>query len=347
MLLLQKKEMAFQSNFQLRDYNTFGIQANCKEFFNYSTDEALFDFIRLRKEISETSFFVLGGGSNVIFANDYNGLIIHPETKGRKVVYSTNDAIYVEAQAGEIWDDFVAWTLENQAYGLENLSHIPGTVGASAVQNIGAYGAEASNFIHRVKFLHIESGDIQYITNEACCFGYRESIFKHLLSNKAIILSVVYKLSKKPLINSSYADVEAFLSDNNIINPSPEDIRKAIVSIRKKKLPEPNEIGSVGSFFKNPVVDFNEFSRLQSDFPEIKYFPAGRNYKLAAGWLIDKCGLKGFIHKGAAVHQNQALILINKVNATGADVVQLATIIQESVYQKFGVKLEPEAIILK
>ena len=338
--------MTLENDYNLKKLNTFGIEARCNTFFEYSTDEELFDFIRLHKNDSDFKFFVLGGGSNVLFTKDFDGTIIHPATKGRKIVYETADNIFVEAQAGEIWDEFVEWCITKKAYGLENLSYIPGTVGASAVQNIGAYGAEARQFIHRVKFLHLDSGDIQYMSNEACCFGYRESIFKHLLKGKAIILSVVYKLSKHPSINRSYTDVEKYLTDNKITNPSPADIRSAIIDIRRKKLPEVSETGSAGSFFKNPVVDAETFKALQEKFPEIKYFTAGANFKLAAGWLIDQCGLKGFQHKGAAVHKNQALILINAGNATGNDVVELSKIVQDKVFEKFGVKLEPEAIII-
>lgn len=338
--------MKLEHDYSLQEYNTFGIDAQCKTFFEYSNDEELFEFVRLHKDDKDFNFFILGSGSNILFTKDFDGTIIHPATKGKKIVYETDDNIFVEAQAGEIWDEFVEWCIENKAYGLENLSYIPGTVGASAVQNIGAYGAEARQFIHRVKFLHLDSGDIQYMSNEACCFGYRESIFKHLLKGKAIILSVVYKLSKHPAINRSYADVEKYLTDNNITNPSPANIRAAIIDIRRKKLPEVTEIGSAGSFFKNPVVDAATFNKMKEKFPEIKYFSTGSNFKLAAGWLIDQCGLKGFQHKGAAVHKNQALILINAGNATGNDVLELSRIVQDKVHEKFGLKLEPEAIII-
>lgn len=338
--------MKLERDYSIKNHNTFGIDARCSTFFEYETDEELFDFVRQHGKDEDFRFMILGGGSNIVFSKDYNGIIIHPETKGKKIVYETNDNIFVEAQAGEIWDEFVEWCIANKAYGLENLSYIPGTVGASAVQNIGAYGAEARQFIHRVKFLHLDSGDIQYMSNEACCFGYRESIFKHLLKNKVIILSVVYKLSKRPTINRSYADVEKYITDNNISAPSPSDIRKAIIDIRRKKLPEVSETGSAGSFFKNPVVDAGTFAKLKEKFPEIKFYTVGDNFKLAAGWLIDQCGLKGFRHNGAAVHKNQALILINAENATGNDVVELSKIVQEKVYDKFGVKLDPEAIII-
>ena len=338
--------MKLENDYNLLNYNTFGIQAKCKTFFEYDTDNELFDFVRLQKDNKDFKFFVLGGGSNILFTKDFDSTIIHPATKGKTVVYENGNNIFVEAQAGEIWDEFVEWCITNKAYGLENLSYIPGTVGASAVQNIGAYGAEARQFIHRVKFLHLDSGDIQYMSNEACCFGYRESIFKHLLKGKAIILSVVYKLSKVPNINRSYADVEKYLTDNKINNPTPADIRNAIIDIRRKKLPEVSETGSAGSFFKNPVVSAETFNALKAQFPEIKYFTAGSNFKLAAGWLIDQCGLKGFQHKGAAVHKNQALILINASKATGNDVLELSNIVRDKVFSKFGINLEPEAIII-
>ena len=338
--------MRLEQGYCLQKYNTFGINAKCNTFFEYTVDSELFDFIRLRRNDGDFNFFVLGGGSNVVFSKDFDGTIIHPATKGKKVIYETDESIFVEAQAGEIWDEFVEWCIGCNAYGLENLSYIPGTVGASAVQNIGAYGAEARQFIHRVKFLHLDSGDIQYISNEACCFGYRESIFKHLLKNKAIILSVVYKLSKQAKANRSYADVEKYLSEHEISNPSPADIRNAIISIRRQKLPEVSEMGSAGSFFKNPIVNAETFNILKNKFPEIKYFMSGSDYKLAAGWLIDQCGLKGFRHNGAAVHRNQALILVNAGNATGADVIELSHIVREKVLEKYGIELEPEAIIL-
>jgi len=338
--------MRLEQGYCLQKYNTFGINAKCNTFFEYAVDSELFDFIRLKRNDENFNFFVLGGGSNVLFSKDFDGTIIHPATKGKTVVYENDSSIFVEAQAGEIWDEFVEWCIENKAYGLENLSYIPGTVGASAVQNIGAYGAEARQFIHRVKFLHLDSGDIQYMSNEACCFGYRESIFKHLLKNKAIILSVVYKLSKQAKPNRSYADVEKYLSEHEISNPSPTDIRNAIISIRRQKLPEVSEMGSAGSFFKNPIVNAETFNILKNKFPEIKYFMSGTDYKLAAGWLIDQCGLKGFRHNGAAVHRNQALILVNAGNATGTDVIELSQIVKNKVLEKYGIELEPEAIIL-
>jgi UDP-N-acetylmuramate dehydrogenase len=338
--------MKLEQDYCLQKYNTFGINAKCNTFFEYDKDAELFDFIRLHRNDKDFKFFILGGGSNILFTKDFEGTIIHPATKGKNIVYENGDNIFVEAQAGEIWDEFVDWSIANKAYGLENLSYIPGAVGASAVQNIGAYGAEARQFIHRVKFLHLDSGDIQYMSNEACCFGYRESIFKHLLKGKAIILSVVYKLSKSPNINRTYADVENYLTENSISNPSPADIRNAIIAIRRKKLPEVSETGSAGSFFKNPVVNAETFNTLKTKFPDIKYFTAGNDYKLAAGWLIDQCGLKGFQHNGAAVHKNQALILINTGNATGNDVLELSEIVREKVSDKFGVELNPEAIII-
>mgnify|MGYP004451838079 CR=1 FL=1 len=184
------------------------------------------------------------------------------------------------------------------------------------------------------------------MSNEACCFGYRNSIFKHLLNGKVIILSVVFKLNKNANVNSKYADVERYLNENSISNPTPAEIRNAVINIRKNKLPEPSEIGSAGSFFKNPVVDKEFFDNIQRHFPEIKFYPAGKDFKLAAGWLIDQCGLKGYEHNGAAVHKKQALILINNGGATGKDVVELSETIQNKVLEKFGVKLEPEAIIL-
>lgn len=338
--------MKLEHNYELKQYNTFGISAKCNLFFEYSTDDELFSFIREHKSYFETPFFILGGGSNVVFTKDYNGMIVHPATKGKKIVYENGDSVFVEAQAGEIWDEFVDWTINNGCLGLENLSYIPGTVGASAVQNIGAYGAEAGKFIHRVKFLHLDSGDIQYISAEACCFAYRESIFKKLLNGKAIILSVVYKLSKTPHINKEYADVEKYLAENNIADPSPKDIRNSIIDIRRKKLPEPSEIGSAGSFFKNPVISAQGFEILKQKFEDIKYFPAGINYKIAAGWMIDKCGFKGFKLGNAGVHKNQALILVNLGNAEGKEVVKLAETIQQKVFDTFGIMLEPEAIII-
>ena len=316
-------------------------------FLEYDNDSDMIEYVNSHYDkFKQVKHLVIGEGSNVLFSNDYYGMVIHPKTEYLDIVGEDNDFIYVNAASGIIWDDFVAKTLEMGAFGLENLSLIPGTVGASAVQNIGAYGAEAGDFIKEVKFIHLCSKEVRTLSSHECNFSYRNSAFKNELNNEVLILSVQFKLNKKFSANIGYSDLLNHFGDNKDI--SALDVRNAVIEIRNSKLPDPKIIGNAGSFFKNPIVCLDEFDKLLKKFPDLRYYKVGENeYKLAAGWLIDKCGLKGFEHNGAAVHEKQALVLVNKNgSASGQDIKNLAYIIREKVDEKFGVVLEPEVIFV-
>lgn len=339
--------MEIKRNYCLKQYNTFGVDFTASVFLEYDNDNEIIEYVNSHYDkFKQVKHFVIGEGSNLLFSSDYYGMIIHPMTKYLDVVGEDNDFIYINAASGIIWDDFVAKTLEMGAFGLENLSLIPGTVGASAVQNIGAYGAEAGSFINEVSALDLYSKKIIKLNSQECKFSYRNSVFKSDLCNDVLILSVQFKLHKKFSANIGYADLLNHFGDRD--NISAVELRNAVINIRNEKLPDPKQIGNAGSFFKNPVVGKEKLDSLLRVFSDLRYYIVGDNeFKLAAGWLIDKCGLKGFEHNGAAVHEKQALVIINKDgNATGQDIKNLAYIIKEKVAEKFDVILEPEVIFV-
>lgn len=330
------------NNFSLKKFNTFGIDASTKIFFSFSKNEELIDFLANNFN-SKLPFYILGGGSNILFTKDFEGTIIHPETKGITIVEESDNDVFVEAQAGEIWDDFVEWTVSHNLHGIENLSFIPGTVGASPVQNIGAYGVEAGNCIYKVHCLSIENQTEKIFTQSECKFGYRDSIFKHEYAQKYIVTSVVYKLQKDAPFNLKYGSL------TNCIDPQSatlQIVRDGIINVRKTKLPDPKEIGSAGSFFKNPIIPTLQADALKQKFPEMVTYAAPNGTKIAAGWLIDSLGLKGFSIGGAMVHDKQALVLTNKGNATSNDVVELAQYIQKQVQETYEIEIVPEVIYL-
>ncbi len=333
-------------NYCLRDNNTFKISAKAKRFISFDNTSEFVDFANRNRDIFNNKFLITGEGSNILYTSDFDGTVIHPETKGFSVLSKEGDYIYIKADAGIVWDDLVAKTIEVNAYGLENLSLIPGTVGASVVQNVGAYGAEAGDFTHSVEYLCLTDFEIKTLKKEECLFAYRNSIFKNELKNKAIVLSVIYKLNKKAVCNAKYADIQRFFDESETLTP--EKIRTAVIEIRNKKLPDPDLTGNAGSFFKNPIIEKQQFIRLQTEHPEVRYYELpDEKYKIAAGWLIDQCNLKGFEHNGAAVHENQALVLINKSGDINGNTVQeLSNIIREKVKSKYGILLEPEVIIM-
>ncbi|MCK9255639.1 MAG: UDP-N-acetylmuramate dehydrogenase [Bacteroidales bacterium] len=334
-------------NCSIKQYNTFGIDVKASVLIEYEHDEEIIRFIVSHQDkCRQVKHLILGEGSNLLFRDDFYGLIIHPVGKKLDLVNEDENYIYIKASAGYIWDDFVEDTLNSKAFGLENLSLIPGTVGASAVQNIGAYGSEAKDFIFELEYLDLDSHEIKILKNSECKFAYRTSIFKNDLKNKALILNVTFKLLKFPNINCDYADIQKYF--NNKTNITAKDIREAVINIRNIKLPDPKKFGNAGSFFKNPIINQEKFEILREKHEDLRFYSlADGNYKLAAGWMIDKLGLKTFTHKGAAVHENQALVLINKTGkATGKDICELAEIIKEKVYQNFEIELEPEVIYI-
>ena len=331
-------------NYSLKAHNTFKLDVYASAFYEYDTESQIIDFID-KGHLTGKEFLVLGSGSNILFTGNFEGLVIHPKTYGISIVNESKDKIEVCVSAGEIWDDFVQWAVNKNYYGIENLSMIPGTVGASAIQNIGAYGSEVSDLITEVKYIDITDKKIYTINNKDCEFSYRNSIFKTKLKNKVIILSVNFQLQKSGSLNCEYTGIPEALSCFK--NPGLKEMRQSIINIRNSKLPAPEDIGNAGSFFKNPVTDNDTYQKLKKDFPDIKaFYENNSKIKIAAAWLIEKCGLKNYEHYGASVYEKQPLIIINKNNATGKAIFEFSEIIRKKVFEKFGLNLEPEVIIL-
>lgn len=330
-------------NFSLKKYNTFGIDVEARHFFSYDTDEELVEFL-LHDFDKSLPYFILGGGSNLLLTGAYEGTIIHPETKGIVIIKEDADTVFVSVAAGEIWDDFVAWAVSHNFYGIENLSYIPGTVGASPVQNIGAYGAEAGDCISSVVCLSIDSAQEVILSKEDCHFGYRDSVFKHEKAGQYIVTHVIFKLSKKVSFNIQYGSLSSHIDAKTA---TLQTVRDTIIQVRKNKLPDPLEIGSAGSFFKNPVISEQNARELLATYPNMVHYPTGDGFiKIAAGWLIDSLGLRGYQYGGAQVYEKQALVLVNTGSATGSDVVHLSQYIQDRVKEVYGIDISPEVIFI-
>lgn len=339
--------MLLKENFSLLRHNTFGIDAYCRLFIEYSDISELKEALKKVKEM-HIPMLHIGGGSNLLFTKDYEGVVLHAGSKNIKKIKETEDNIYIEADAGVVWDEFVEWTIKHGSFGLENLSLIPGEVGASAVQNIGAYGIEVCQYIDRVKTLEVATEKYHEFKNEECNYGYRHSIFKGELYGKHIVTSVVYKLSKVFTPHLEYGALKTQFEKHNLNakDITAQQLRKLIIDIRNEKLPNPNDIGSAGSFFMNPIVSEEKFVALYQQYPTIPHYPAKNGIKLSAGWLIDQAGWKGKKFKNAGVYEKQALVLVNNGGATGDDVVQLAQSIQKDILEKFGINIKPEAIYI-
>ncbi len=287
----------------------------------------------------------MGGGSNIVFTQDFPGLVIRMGMNGIDIVADNDDFTFVCAAAGENWQDLVLWTLDRKLGGLENLSLIPGSVGAAPIQNIGAYGVEAKDYIHSLRAYDFHTGEVITMHNLDCLFGYRDSIFKQGLQGRVIVLDVTFALPKKWQANMHYTDVQRKLAERGVCDPSARDISEAVIEIRTDKLPDPSKIGNAGSFFKNPLVTAKQRNVMQSIFPGlVSYKQSDSTYKLAAGWLIDQCGWKGRSQGAVGVYEKQALVLVNLGGATGVDIVRLAHAIQTDVLDRFGVELEPEPV---
>jgi UDP-N-acetylmuramate dehydrogenase len=337
--------MHIQQDFPLLHYNTFGINAKAKQFVSVSTlDELRSVFLEHPKEPK----FILGGGSNMLLTQDIEALVIHIDLKGKEVLSETEDSVIVRGMAGENWHEFVIWTLENNFGGLENMSLIPGNVGTTPVQNIGAYGKEIKdNFVSCLAF-NRHTLELKTFSNTDCEFGYRESIFKNKVKDQYIIISVDFCLQKAPhQIHTAYGDIQAELAKNNCTNPTIQDVSKAVIAIRQSKLPDPKELGNSGSFFKNPVVLKTDFAPIHAKFPEMKFFEVSpTEVKVPAGWLIEQCGFKGKRFGDAGIHKNQALVLVNYGQATGKEIAELAQRIQAKVFETFGIRIEAEVNII-
>ena len=331
----------FSENYSLKKHNTFGIDAKAKFFFEFTESEDLSVFLSSNETWKDEKFYVLGEGSNTLFLDDFDGLVIHPNIPGMYPVNEDRQHIFMEAGAGENWDDFVKYTVDYGLGGIENLSLIPGTVGAAPVQNIGAYGQEIQHVIEKVKAFDLDKNEAVEFTAEECEFGYRNSIFKRQLKNRVIITSVVFRLSKFPQFVLTYEKVEDKV--NELGGTDLHNIRQAVIDIRTSKLPDVKELGNAGSFFKNPEVDEAFAQNLMDEFDGIPVYPAGNGkIKIAAGWLIDQLGWKGHRESDAGVHEKQALVLVNYGNATGNQLYDLSERIRQSVNKKFGVFLERE-----
>ncbi len=333
-----------QKNVNLKPFNTFGIEAFAAGFAQFSSISDL-------KSILENNYLnqllILGGGSNVLLTKDFDGLVLKNEIKGFKIIDETEESIIIEAGAGENWHEFVMKCIDNGFAGVENLSLIPGSVGASPMQNIGAYGVEIKDVFHHLSAFHIESQEMHTFDKEACQFGYRESVFKTIYKGQYVICSVAFELSKSPKINTSYGAIESELKSKKIIEPTIRDVSNAVISIRQSKLPDPKVIGNAGSFFKNPVVEESLVQQIQVNYPDVPNYPAsvGRR-KLAAGWLIEQAGWKGKTFDTFGVHNLQALVLVNYGGSSGNQVYNLSSEIINSIEEKFGVTLEREVNIL-
>jgi len=331
----------FLENYSLKPHNTFGIDATAKYFFEFTEAEDLDVFLESNSSWQEEKILLLGEGSNILFLTDFDGLVIHPNIPGVEVVNEDRQNVWIEAGAGENWDEFVNYCVGYQFGGVENLAFIPGTVGAAPVQNIGAYGQEVANVIEKVKGYDLKKRQVVEYTNAGCQFSYRSSIFKSQLKGEFIILSVTFKLDKFPEFQLNYKTLEQKVAEHGEINL--ENIRQAITEIRTEKLPEVTEIGSAGSFFKNPVVAAEKAKELEIQFPEMPVYTTGEEtVKLAAGWLIEKAGWKGYRKGDLGVHEKQALVIVNYGNVTGQEIFNLSEAIKKSVLEKFGVELERE-----
>lgn len=327
-------------NVSLKVFNTFGIDVRASRLANISSEDDL-------KAIGSGQHVrVLGGGSNVLLTEEVTCLLLRNVMKGIRLVQEDEDSVIVKVASGEMWHEWVLYSVANNWGGLENLSLIPGTVGAAPIQNIGAYGAEAKDCISRVTYWDFEQRVMVNLSNESCRFGYRDSIFKHELKDRAFIVSVEFRLSKHPTINTRYGAVSETLGEMGITQPTIVDVSQAVTRIRQSKLPDPAVNGNAGSFFKNPEIPAAQYGELKQQYPDIQGYPGLQGMiKVPAGWLIEQCGWKGKALGNAGVHSRQALVLVNLGGVTGAEVLALSTAIMNDVYDRFGIRLEREVQI--
>ena len=332
--------MKRQENYSLLGHNTFGMDVRAALFVEYDTVDELRAFLQTGDLARHERYIHIGGGSNLLFAGDYGGVVMHSAVRTLEVVENANDHVLVRVGSGYVWDDFVAYCVRQGWAGVENLSAIPGEVGASAVQNIGAYGVEVKDVIIRVEAMALD-GTSRTFTNEECHYGYRDSIFKHELRGEYIITHVVYRLEKTPTYRLDYGDLRARVEASG--EPTLQAVRDAVTAIRDSKLPDPKVLGNAGSFFTNPVVPRSQYEALKEQYPNIPSYPIDDEFvKVPAGWLIDSAGWKGRALGRAAVHDRQALVLVNLGGATGQEVMTLAERICEDIYNKYGIRITPE-----
>jgi len=336
--------MLIKENVSLKEFNTFGIEASAR-FMGELTDEG--DLEKILKQFNlPLRLLILGGGSNVLFSGDFEGLVIKNNIFGRELLREDQEYVWVRLGAGENWHQVVLWAIHHGWGGIENLSLIPGTVGAAPMQNIGAYGVELCTVFERLEAIDLDTLKTESFETNDCQFGYRYSVFKGPLKNRYMITRVVLRLHKNPVFNTSYGAVAQTLDSQGIKELSLKAVSDAIISIRESKLPDPRQIGNAGSFFKNPTVSEAVFKNLKTAYTNIPSYPTVDGYKIPAGWLIEQCQWKGFRRGAIGVHKHQALVLVNHGGGQGKDLVELSFEIQESVDRKFGIKLAPEVNIV-
>ena len=334
-------------NVPLRAYNSFGVEATAR-YFCRVTDEDQFKSLLQTEVYKNEKVLILGGGSNILFTRDFDGLVIKTDIKGIHVVDETEDAVQVKAMSGEMWHELVVHCVNHQWGGIQNLSLIPGSTGAAPIQNIGAYGVELKEVIKEVSGIDRITGEEKTFQNHECAFGYRESIFKHQLKEKFFISSITLSLTKKNhIINTNYGAIKETLKEMNIIEPTLKSISDAVIHIRKSKLPDPTQLGNAGSFFKNPIISLSHYQSLQKEYGAIPgYHSVNQEVKVPAGWLIEQCGWKGKRINDIGVHAHQALVIVNYGNGIGEEIFQLAMKIISSVKEKFYIILTPEVNII-
>ncbi|CAN5143423.1 UDP-N-acetylmuramate dehydrogenase [soil metagenome] len=337
-------------NFSLKQFNTFGIDASAQYFSTFNSVEQLEELLEFKNTITDNTIvnpFILGGGSNILLTKNVDGLVLKNEIKGIDKIGADGEDVFIKAGAGENWHQMVMYCINNNFAGMENLSLIPGNVGASPMQNIGAYGVELKDVFYELEAFHLNEKKLVKFKLDDCQFGYRESVFKRKLKNQFVITNVTYRLSKVPRFNTSYGAIEQELQAMGIQTLSIQAVSQAVINIRRSKLPDPAVIGNAGSFFKNPEIDQQQFEELKKSFPNVVGYALNNGkVKLAAGWLIEQCGWKGYRKGDAGCHAKQALVLVNYGNATGDEILKLSEAIIYSVKQKFEVLLEREVNII-
>ena len=334
--------MKIQQQVSLRHFNTFGLEAEARYFAEPQSVEELMDLLKDNSYI-QVPKFILSGGSNVLFTKNVDALVIHPNIKGIEKIKEDETFVWIDAGGGEVWQDLVNYCVNNNYAGIENMSLIPGTVGAAPMQNIGAYGVEVKDVIETVSAVCISTAELRIFSKEECQFGYRESVFKKELKGQYIITGVVFKLKKSPDFNIEYGDIKKTLAEMNVENLSIKAISDAVIRIRQSKLPDPAVIGNAGSFFKNPEIDLLKYELLRESFPEMPGYPVGPGkVKVPAGWLIEQAGWKGYREGQIGVHERQALVLINYGGGKGEDIKLLSEKIKASISDKFGISLSTE-----
>jgi len=332
-----------KTDFSLKNHNTFKINVSTKRYTKFSNKKQLKEILN---KVDKNQILILGGGSNILLTKNINGVVLHNNINGITVLKKDEKHVLVKVGAGEVWHDFVLWSVQQNYSGIENLALIPGSVGASPIQNIGAYGMEVKDTIEEVIAIEIKTGEIKSFKNIECEFQYRDSIFKNKIKGEYIITEVIFRLNKSHLNITSYGEVEKELKKLKL-NANPKNISTAIINIRSRKLPDPQKLANCGSFFKNPIIETSQFEILKKRYPNIiGYNISEKKIKLAAGWLIDNAGLKGYRIGDAGVHINQALVLVNYGDSTGEDILNLSNIVKNKIWAMYNVELENEVTIL-